>query len=83
MARKEQDLEDPSPPQAQDTIATAQAEDSIYDSISVEIEKNREYWLEKVNVHLEKLLEKENRDTTMQRNMARHYYAMNVIARLG
>lgn len=43
MARKEQNLEDPSPPQYQDTIAVAQAQDTIFISISAHIEKKMEY----------------------------------------
>jgi len=35
-----------------------------------------------VNEHLEKLLKKVNRDVTMLRNMARHYYARYMVSRV-
>lgn len=37
---------------------------------------------ERVIENLGKLLKKANRDTTMQRNMARHYYARNMICKV-
>ena len=42
-----------------------------------EIENNREAWLERVNDHLEKKLEKENRDLDLQRRMTGHYKKFN------
>ena len=42
-----------------------------------EIEPDRESWLERVNMHLEKLLEKENKEKNMLRHMAYHYLARN------
>ena len=45
------------------------------------IENNREAWLERVNDHLEKKLEKENRDLELQRRMTRHYKNLNQFAR--
>ena len=42
-----------------------------------EIEKNREAWLERVNDHLEKKLEKANRDLDLQRRMIGHYKKLN------
>ena len=42
-----------------------------------EIEKNREAWLERVNYHLEKKLEKENRDLDLQQRMTGHYKKLN------
>lgn len=41
------------------------------------IEKNWEAWLERVNNHLEKKLEKANRDLTLQRRMTGHYKKLN------
>ena len=46
-----------------------------------EIENNREAWLERVNDHLEKKLEKANRDLDLQRRMTRHYKKLNQFAR--
>ena len=45
-----------------------------------EIEKNREAWLERVNDHLEKKLDKENRDLYLQWRMTRHYKKLNQFA---
>ena len=42
-----------------------------------EIEANRESWLERANMHLEKMLEKANKEKNMLRNMAYHYLARN------
>ena len=42
-----------------------------------EIEKNQEAWLERVNDHLEKKLEKANRDLELQRRMPRNYNKLN------
>ena len=61
---KEQDKE-PSPPQVHDKIVAAQAQDTIFDRMSAEDEKGREYLLDKVNLYLEQLLEKANRNTAM------------------
>ena len=44
-----------------------------------EIEDDRETWLERVNLHLEKLLQKANRDNQMIRHMAHHYRTRNKI----
>ena len=41
--------------------------------IEKEIENDRETWLERVNLHLEKLLQKANKDNQMIRHMAYHY----------
>jgi len=38
--------------------------------IEKEIEDDREIWIEKVNFHLEELLQKANRDNQMIRHMA-------------
>lgn len=38
-----------------------------------------EYWLDKVNDHLENLLEKSNRDNQLPRHMAHHYQTRNMI----
>jgi len=44
-----------------------------------EIDADREYWLERENMHLEKLLQKSNKDKMMLRHMAYHYLAQNKI----
>ena len=41
-------------------------------------DEDREYVLEKVNVHLEQLLEKANREKAMLRHMTHHYMARNM-----
>ena len=41
--------------------------------IEKEFEDDREIWLERVNLHLEKLLLKANRDNQIIRHMAYHY----------
>lgn len=41
--------------------------------IENEIEDDRETWLERENLHLEKLLQKANRDNQMIKHMAYHY----------
>ena len=46
-----------------------------------EIESNREAWIERVNDHLEKKLEKANRDLDLQRRMTGHYKKLNQFAR--
>ena len=46
-----------------------------------EIENNREAWLERVNDHLEKKLERANRDLDLQRRMTEHYKKLNQFAR--
>ena len=46
-----------------------------------DIAENREYWLEKVNTHLETLLDKASRDVELQRKMANYYARRNQVAR--
>ena len=46
-----------------------------------EIENNQDAWLERVNDHLEKKLEKANRDLDLQRRMTGHYKKLNQFAR--
>ena len=50
--------------------------------IEKEIEDDRETWLERVNLHLEKLLQKSNRDNQMIRHMAYHYRTQNKICNM-
>lgn len=51
-------------------------------SIEQEIENDRETWLERVNIHLEKLLEKANTEKKMLRHMAYHYMTQNKICNI-
>ena len=45
------------------------------------INENREYWLERANNNPENLLAKSNRNTKVQRKMAKYYAMRNKIAR--
>lgn len=72
MDRKEQNVEDISPPQVLN---------ATNDFIGVEIEKDKEYWLGRVNDHLEKMLHKENKGTKLQITLARHHYARNMVSK--
>ena len=51
--------------------------------IEQEIEADRETWLERVNIHLEKLLEKAKREKNMLRHMNNHYSARNHVCKAG
>lgn len=50
------------------------------DLFVVEINEDRQFWLEKVNCHLERLLKRANKDNMLQRHMDTHYYTRNYIA---
>jgi hypothetical protein len=52
---------------------------TVDELILAEIEKDREYWFDRVNFHLEKLLKRENRNNNLQRHMAMHYYTRNKV----
>ena len=47
----------------------------------MEIEHDRESWLERANIHLEAKLEKANKILDLQRRMAKHYARRNQVAR--
>ena len=47
-------------------------------TLEQEINNDRESWLERVNNHLERLLEKADRDKTILRRMVYHYRAWNM-----
>lgn len=51
-------------------------------SIEQEIENDRENWLERVSINLEKLLENANRDKKMFHHMAYHYMTWNKICNI-
>ena len=46
-----------------------------------EIEADHENWVERVNIHLEKMLEKANKEKNMLRHMANHYWARNHVCK--
>ena len=47
-----------------------------------EIEEERETWIDRVNLHLEKLLQKANRYNQIIKHMARHYRTRNKICNI-
>ena len=49
--------------------------------IEQEIEADRETWLERVNIHLEKLLDKTNKENNMLKHMKNHYWARNHVCK--
>jgi len=51
--------------------------------IEQEIENDRETWLERVNIHLQGLIEKANMDKKILRHMAYHYMTHNKICNIG
>lgn len=71
MKRKGAQMSEPSTPLEQQNI-------NKY--IEQDFEINREYLLDKVNSHLQKLLERANKDINLQRHMARHYYTRNCLS---
>ena len=50
-------------------------------SLEQKINVDRESWLERVNIHLERFLEKANREKTLLRHMAYHYMARNKVCK--
>ena len=54
----------------------------IEDGIALETNENREYWLDKVNDHLEQLLEKSNMDNQPLRHITHHYQTKNMICNI-
>ena len=59
----------------------AQRSQTEMTSIEREIEDDRGTWLERVNIHLEKLLEKEKKENNMLRHMKNHYWARNHVCK--
>lgn len=47
-------------------------------SLEQEINDDRESWLKRINIHLERLLEKADRDKALLRHMAFYYRARNM-----
>lgn len=52
------------------------------DRIAMEINEDRDFWLEKLNFHLENILEKANRDKELQNKIAIHYCTRNQVAKV-
>ena len=50
--------------------------------IAPEIEQDKEIWLDRVNVHLRKLLKKEERDNNLHRHMEIQCFSRNQIAKV-
>lgn len=50
-------------------------------SLEQEIEAARESWLERENIHLDKMLDKANKEKKMLRHMADHYLTQNKICK--
>jgi len=50
-------------------------------SLEQEINADRESWFERSNIHLERLLEKANKEKTFLRHMAYHYMARNKVCK--
>ena len=55
---------------------------NIEDKIALGINEDREYWLDKVNDHLEKLLDKANKDNHLLRHTAHNYQTRNTICNI-
>ena len=55
---------------------------SSVDLIAGEINENREFWLDKVNFHLNNLLKKAKRDNKFQRHMATRCYTRNQVSKV-
>lgn len=52
----------------------------LEERIALEVHQDKEYWLNRVNENLDKLLEKENIENQLLKHMAHHYQAQNMIA---
>ena len=52
------------------------------DRVSMEINEDGDFWLEKINFHLEKLLENANMDNKLQKKRAIHYYTRNHVVKV-
>ena len=50
-------------------------------TLKQEIQADRESWLEVTNMHLEKMLEKANKEKNMLRHMAYHYLQRNKVCK--
>lgn len=52
----------------------------LEDRIALESHQDKEYWLNRVNEHLEKLIEKANIDNQLLKHVVHHYQTQNMIA---
>lgn len=52
------------------------------DKIAMEINEDKDFWLEKLNFHLENLLDKANGNNKLQKKIAIHYYTRNQVAKV-
>ena len=53
-----------------------------FTSLEQEINADQESWLERANIHLERLLEKANKEKDLLRHMAFHYMARNTVCKV-
>ena len=53
---------------------------TLNEQFSIIVNENQEKWLDRANRHLEKLLEKENKDNDIFRRRANNYFKKNQIA---
>ena len=60
----------------------AQRSQTEMTSIEREIEADRETWLERINIHLEKMLEKEKKGKNMLSHMKNHYWVRNHVCKV-
>ena len=60
---------------------TAQQRSIEFTSLEQQVIDDREFVLERVNMHLERLLDKANKDHALLRHMAFHYRARNMSVR--
>ena len=51
----------------------------MFITLEMEINANRESWLERTDIHLERMLEKAINEKNMLRNMAYHYLPRNMV----
>ncbi len=52
-----------------------------FTSLEREINADRESWIKRVNIHLEILLEKANKEKNLLRHMSFHYMARNKVCK--
>ena len=53
---------------------------TVDELILVEIEKDKVGWIDRVNIHMEMILKKENRNKNLQLHMVIHYYTRNQVS---
>lgn len=65
-----------------ENLQAAQRRRVEFTSLEQEINADRESWLERVNIHLERLLEKANKEKNLLRHMAFHYMTRNKVCKV-